>query len=119
VTKTDDIKNRRPIRLSTVNVLRRLHLSEDECRDEITIRRFCAQNQQTLPGQVDIRVEPKPDNDDLYAWTISVWELPDAPEDIAALQRERGIKNKWACHQTRALATALISAARTMGITSR
>jgi hypothetical protein len=85
VTKTDEIRQRRPIRLSTVNVLRRLGLSEDECRDEITIRRFCAQNQQTLPGQIEIRVEPRPDNHELYEWTISVWEVPDSPEDVAAL----------------------------------
>lgn len=77
MTKLDDVKNRRPIRLSTVNVLRRLNLSEQECRDEITIRRFCAQNQQTLPGEIEVRVTPKPDSDELYAWTIQVFERPD------------------------------------------
>jgi hypothetical protein len=76
VTKLDDVKNRRPIRLSTVNVLRRLNLSEQECRDEITIRRFCAQNQQTLPGEIEIRVTPKADSDELYSWTIQVFERP-------------------------------------------
>ena len=84
MSKEDDIKNHRRIKISEVNVLRRLDLSLEECQDETTLRRFCAENRQTLPDMIEIDVEPtEPGQEkyEKYAWHIVVWEQPNSVED--------------------------------------
>jgi hypothetical protein len=83
MSKTDDIKAHKPIELTTVNVLRRLNLTREECEDENNMRRFAATNGHTLPDMIDIVAEAR-DDDKEYAWKITVYENPCEKEETAA-----------------------------------
>jgi hypothetical protein len=83
MSKADDIKQHRRIELTTVNVLRRLRLTREECEDTGNMRRFCATNGKTLPEALEIVVEPRDDDKD-YAWTVICYEQPNLPEEAPA-----------------------------------
>ena len=86
-TKEDDIKNHRRIKISEVNVLRKLELTLEECQDEVTLRRFCSENRQTLPDMIEIEVtqiEPSHEKYEKYEWYIMVFEQPNLVEDAPA-----------------------------------
>ena len=84
--KDELIRNHSRIKLTEIDVLRRLNLTFNDCFDEGTIRRFCASNKRTLPDMIELEVLEFSDDHDkaeAYQWHINVYENPNEREGSA------------------------------------
>ena len=81
-TREEDIKNHRKVKITEIDVLRRLNMTEEECSRESTMRRFCAGNGKILPGEIEIVTTRRADTDS-YEWHVDVYEQPNLPEPAA------------------------------------
>lgn len=79
-SKQEKIKNHQKIKLTGINVVRRLGLSEEQAGDEGVMRRFCARMGKTLPGMLEIDVKPAAENDKVYQWHVTIYEQPKEKE---------------------------------------
>jgi hypothetical protein len=76
--KDELIKEHARIKLTEIDVTRRLQLSAEQARDETTIRRFISGGtpSRTLPDMIEIEVLPYPDDDPRYMWHVDIYEQP-------------------------------------------
>lgn len=82
--KLAKIKNHERIRIQRINVTRRLGLTEKDCHDETTMRRFVYNLGKTLPDMIEIVVERASEDDKTYAWHISIFENPNEREKLSS-----------------------------------
>ncbi len=83
-SKQEKIANHQKIKITTINIVKRLGLTEEQAGDEMTMRRFCASMNKTLPGMLQIEVKPAAEDDKVYQWHTTIWEQPNLKEEITA-----------------------------------
>ena len=74
--KDELIKAHQRIKLTEIDVVRRLQLTYSDCIDEVRIRQFCATNKKTLPDMIEIEATEYPPESELKQWHVVVYEQP-------------------------------------------
>lgn len=72
------------IKLTEIDVLRRMSLTLNDASDETMIRQFCGSKGKTLPDMIEIEVIPFESDDpkvvEQYEWHINIYENPNERE---------------------------------------